>query len=287
MMVHVAVHWPSNDSDNIHLWPFAVQHAVWLFNQIPNRVTGLSPLEVFTKTKSDHCDLQRAHVWGCPVFVLDPLLQDGKKIPKWNRRAWLAQFVGFSPEHLTLVANVRHLQTNHVSPQFHLIHDDNTSKQFLTTLHWIIRCLMTAFLISLSPLLRFTPTLNNPRTVLLSTHRLLSMTFGLMKASIMRSALRLLRSVLMLVIIGDLKQSTLQSLSLLFRCLTFLFPTNNVRPAPWSPMMSLPVLLSLLMIVRLFLLLCPTPFLLRLVVVVSDPGKMRELLLVVHAKAKG
>jgi hypothetical protein len=85
----------------------------------------LTPLEVFTNTKSDHRDLQHAHVWGCPVFVLDPRLQDGKKIPKWNRRARLAQFVGFSPEHSTLVANVRHLQTNYVSPQFHQIHDDN------------------------------------------------------------------------------------------------------------------------------------------------------------------
>jgi len=64
-------------------------------------------------------------VWGCPVFVLDPCLQDGKKIPKWNCRARLAQFVGFSLAHSTLVANVRHLQTNYVSPQFHLIHDDN------------------------------------------------------------------------------------------------------------------------------------------------------------------
>ena len=124
-MVHAAVHWPSNGSDNICLWPFALQHAVWLFNCIPNRVTGWTPLEVFFKTKSDHCDLQHAHVWGCPVFVLDPCLQDGKKIPKWNRHAQLAQFVGFSPKHSTLVANVRHLQTNHVSPQFHLIQDDN------------------------------------------------------------------------------------------------------------------------------------------------------------------
>ena len=115
-MVHAAMHWPSNGLDNIHLWPFAVQHVFWLFNQFPNRVTGLTPLEVFTKTKSDHCDLQRAHVWGCPVFVLNPRLQDGKKIPKWNRHARLAQSVGFSPEHSTLVANNRHLQTNHVSP---------------------------------------------------------------------------------------------------------------------------------------------------------------------------
>ncbi len=46
MMVHAAVHWPANNADNICLWPFAVQHAVWLFNRTPNRVTGLTPLEV-------------------------------------------------------------------------------------------------------------------------------------------------------------------------------------------------------------------------------------------------
>jgi hypothetical protein len=33
MTVHVAVHWLSNGSDNIHLWPFAIQHAVWLFTR--------------------------------------------------------------------------------------------------------------------------------------------------------------------------------------------------------------------------------------------------------------
>ncbi len=64
-------------------------------------------------------------MFGAALSLFDPRLQDGKKIPKWNHRARLAQFVGFSPEHLTLVANVRHLQTNHGSPQFHLIHDDN------------------------------------------------------------------------------------------------------------------------------------------------------------------
>ena len=124
-MVHAAMYWPSNSSDNTHVWPFDIQYAVWLFNHIPNQDTGLTPLEFFTKTKSDHHELQRAHVWGCLVFVLDPRLQDGKKIPKWNCCTCLAQFVGFSPEHSTLVANIWHLQTNHVSPQFHLIHDNN------------------------------------------------------------------------------------------------------------------------------------------------------------------
>jgi hypothetical protein len=56
---------------------------------------------------------------------LDPRLQDGKKIPKWNKRSRRAQFLDYSPEHSSSVALVRHLQTNHVSPQFHIIHDDN------------------------------------------------------------------------------------------------------------------------------------------------------------------
>jgi hypothetical protein len=104
-----------------------------------------------------------------------------------------------------------------------------------------------------------------------------------MKSSIMRSALRLLRSVLVLVTVGNLKPSKLQFLNLLFRLLTY----HRVGLVPWSPMMSLLVLLSLLMMIRLFLLQYTTPLLLRLVVVVNDPGQMRELLLMVHTEAKG
>ena len=89
-----------------------------------NRVTGLSPLEILPGTCSDHQDLLCTHVWGCPVFVLDPKLQDGKKIPKWNKRSRIGQFLGFSDEHSSLVANIRHLKTGHVSPQFHCVFDD-------------------------------------------------------------------------------------------------------------------------------------------------------------------
>ena len=124
MMVHVALHWPSDGADEICLWAFAIKHAVWLYNRLPNSHSGLTPLEIFTKTKSDHRDLLRAHVWGCPVFVLDPSLQAGKKIPKWNRRSRLGQFLGFSDEHSSLVGKVRNLTTNYVSPQYHLVFDD-------------------------------------------------------------------------------------------------------------------------------------------------------------------
>ena len=68
----------------------------------------------------------RAHVWGCPVYVLDADLQDGKRVPKWNRRARMGQFLGFSRQHCSsLVGMVRNLRTGFVSPQYHLVFDDN------------------------------------------------------------------------------------------------------------------------------------------------------------------
>ena len=36
----------------------------------------------------------------------------------------MGQFLGFSDTHSSLVANVRHLSTGHISPQFHLVFDD-------------------------------------------------------------------------------------------------------------------------------------------------------------------
>jgi hypothetical protein len=65
--------------------------------------------------------LRRAKVFGCHVYILEPWLQDGKKIPKWERRARRAQFLGFSKEHSSLSALVRNLQSNSITPQFHFV----------------------------------------------------------------------------------------------------------------------------------------------------------------------
>jgi hypothetical protein len=124
-IIHVLLHWDEQDSDAVALWPFAVRHTVWLYNRLPNGVTGLSSMEIVTGTHLDHRDLLRTHVWGCPVYVLDPKLQDGKKVPKWNCRARQGQFLGFSDEHSLLVATVHHLTTGFVSPQSHVVFDDH------------------------------------------------------------------------------------------------------------------------------------------------------------------
>ncbi|KAL7447620.1 hypothetical protein ACHAXS_000018, partial [Conticribra weissflogii] len=85
---------------------------------------GRTPDELWTESHSDHHDLCRAHVFGCPVYVLEPALQDGKKIPKWNSRARQGVFLGFSPHHSSLAPLVLNRRTGKVSPQYHVIFDD-------------------------------------------------------------------------------------------------------------------------------------------------------------------
>jgi len=130
MMLHVALRWNEHEVDSPRLWPFAVKHALWIYNRLPNRVTGLTPLERLSGAKDDHRDLRRAHVWGAPCYVLDPKLQSGKKLPKFDKRARLGQYLGFSPEHSSLVALVRHLGTGYVSPQWHVVFDDKFESVF-------------------------------------------------------------------------------------------------------------------------------------------------------------
>ena len=63
-------------------------------------------------------------MWVCPAYVLEPKLHICQKLPKWNRWSRLGHFFGFLDEHSSLVANVRHLGTGYVSPQYHVVFDD-------------------------------------------------------------------------------------------------------------------------------------------------------------------
>jgi len=96
MLLHAAVHWPA--AANIQLWPFALEHAVYLWNILPDTMTRLSPLELISGSHNpDYSHLRHLHVWGCPTIVLDPRLQDGKKLPKWSPRSRMGCFLGYSP----------------------------------------------------------------------------------------------------------------------------------------------------------------------------------------------
>jgi hypothetical protein len=68
--------------------------------------------------------LSRGYVFGCPVYVLDAALQDGKKIPKWNPHACLGLFLGFLDVHSSQVLLVLNVEMGKISPQFHVIFDN-------------------------------------------------------------------------------------------------------------------------------------------------------------------
>ena len=137
VMVHSSLHWTDRGSDDILLWPFAVKHAVWLYNHVPNHFSRLTRLELLTKSKADHRDLLRSHVWGCPAIVLDPKPQNDQKLPTWNRCARVGQLLGYSDEHSSLLANVQHLSTGHVSPQLHVAFDELLRQWFVMgTMMW-------------------------------------------------------------------------------------------------------------------------------------------------------
>jgi hypothetical protein len=128
MLIHLAIHWP--DEYDPALWPFAMEHATWLYNHTPKYEHGFSPQELFSGIKQDPHILQQIKVFGCPVFVLDPKLQDGHKIPKWQPCARMGQFLGYLRLHASTVGLIQNLATHYVSPQYRLIYNQKFTTVF-------------------------------------------------------------------------------------------------------------------------------------------------------------
>jgi len=120
MLIHAMIHWPEIIMET--LWPYALRLAVDIHNSTPNQ-SGMTPEEIFTGSKFGN-KLQDFHSFGCPIFVLDPTLQQGQKIPRWKPRSRVGVYLGFSPEHASSVPIVLSTTTGLVSPQFHVIYDD-------------------------------------------------------------------------------------------------------------------------------------------------------------------
>ena len=109
IMLHAAIHWP--DTADPTLWPMAVDHAVYLYNHMPDPNTGVSPADLFTKTRWEQKKFQDLHVWGCPVYVLDKTISDGKKLPRWQCRSNRTMHMGLSPHHASTIPLVLNLET--------------------------------------------------------------------------------------------------------------------------------------------------------------------------------
>jgi hypothetical protein len=122
MMLHAAVRWPDvADSAN---WTMAVDYAIYIHNHVPKVQSGFSPIELVTRSGQQSIEFTHLHVWGSPAYVLDPKLQDGKKIPKWKPRTRRAMFMGLSKKYASSIPLVMSCQTLAISAQFHVVFDD-------------------------------------------------------------------------------------------------------------------------------------------------------------------
>ena len=91
---------------------------------MPRADGSMSPEDIYYGIKSDYHHLKDARTWGCPAYVLDPTLQDGKKLPQWKQRSRLGHFSGKSKEHARSVGLIRKLKTGGILPQFNVVYDD-------------------------------------------------------------------------------------------------------------------------------------------------------------------
>ena len=124
LLLHAKRYWPAMIS--VLLWPFAYKYAEYLHNHLHLDKDGLSPIQKFCKVDMN-ISIKDIHTWGCPCYVLDSNLQSGSMLAKWGPRSHLGVYLGHSPCHAGSVELVLNPKTLHVSPQFHVVFDDNFS----------------------------------------------------------------------------------------------------------------------------------------------------------------
>jgi Zinc knuckle/GAG-pre-integrase domain len=127
MLLHAALHWP--DATNTQLWPFAVRQAVHLHNIhlhifVPDPSNGLSPNDLFTKTKHPAQRFFDLHPLFCPAYALDKAIADGHKLPRWTPRSERYIFVGFSNKHASTIPLLLNPRTGAIVTNYHVVFDD-------------------------------------------------------------------------------------------------------------------------------------------------------------------
>jgi hypothetical protein len=127
MLLHAQRLWPEYISTM--LWPLALLAAADRMNHLHIDLDGKTPEMKFSSAANVTTRLRDFHTFGSPCYVLDSRLQSagGPGAPKWEPRSRLGIYVGHSPNHAGSVALVLNPKTGLISPQFHVVFDDDFS----------------------------------------------------------------------------------------------------------------------------------------------------------------
>ena len=108
---------------SIHLWPYAMCTANEIMISTPTKYSDKSPQELFSSVNMLP-KIKHFHTFACATCVLGNALQGQHYLPKWQECARLGVYLGPSPNHSWTVHLILNLRTGHVSPQYHVKHDD-------------------------------------------------------------------------------------------------------------------------------------------------------------------
>ena len=124
LLLHGQRMWP--DMINSMFWPFALKAMAERLNRLHVSPNGETPESKFYGLEPDQIPVGNYHTLFCPVYVLDSKLQSGGiGPPKWEPRSRIGIYLGHSPCHAGSVALVFNPSTGHVSPQYHVVFDDD------------------------------------------------------------------------------------------------------------------------------------------------------------------
>ena len=91
MLVYAALRCPEG-TFSTNIWTMVMDYAVWVYNRIPDLQSGLSAIEIWSRSRSRFEPVSETlgnyHVGFCPTYVLESKLnKPGLKITKWDTRS--------------------------------------------------------------------------------------------------------------------------------------------------------------------------------------------------------
>jgi hypothetical protein len=97
-------------------------YATHVYNTTPKDV--FCPADIFFGSGVLIHRLMDLHIWGCPLYVLDPKIQQGQKLPRWEPRSKRGMLMGLSQQHASEVPLVLNLGTGSITTQFYVVFGD-------------------------------------------------------------------------------------------------------------------------------------------------------------------
>jgi hypothetical protein len=146
LILHASMHW--KDGIDASLWNMAVNHSIHIYNNTPDK--GVTPADIFTGSTVHRHRLLDLHVWGCPVYVLDRQMQQGRKLPRWQPRSRRGVNLGLSLQHSSEVPLVLNLTTGSIYKQYNVFLNDqfttvsSIEREMDPPSHWEYLCLESA-----------------------------------------------------------------------------------------------------------------------------------------------